>query len=63
MLFGIISPTIQIFGTRNVEIPDFGIYNDRNINHLFAGKLSWKASDNLQLNFSTNGDPSFRTAY
>ena len=50
------------FGTHNVEVPDFGIYIDRNISHLFAGKLSWKAAHNFQLNFNTNGDPSFRKA-
>ena len=50
------------FGTHNVELPDFGTYIDRNISHLFAGKLSWKASKNFQFNFNTSGDPSFRDA-
>ncbi len=49
-------------GAHNVELPDFGTYIDRNISHKFAGKLSWRASENIQFNFNTNGDPSFRKA-
>ena len=50
------------FNTHDVEVPGFGIYIDRQTKHLFAGKLSWRATENLQLNFSTNGDPGFRKA-
>ena len=50
------------FNTHNVEVPGFGIYIDSQTRHLYAGKISWKASENLQLNLSTNGDPGFRTA-
>jgi len=45
------------FNRRNVDIPNFGTSVDKTIMHSFAGKLSWKASNNLNLIFTITGDP------
>jgi hypothetical protein len=50
------------FNRRDVEIPGFGISADKTLTHSFAAKLSWKASDNLNLIFTTTGDPTRRDA-
>jgi hypothetical protein len=44
--------------SREVPIPDFGTYTDRSVTHIFAGKLTWKASEKVNLNFNVFGDPS-----
>ncbi len=42
---------------KNVELPVFGKYTDRNITHLFAAKLNWNSSQNTNFTFSLFGDP------
>ncbi|MEO8398940.1 MAG: hypothetical protein ABI550_03895, partial [Ignavibacteriaceae bacterium] len=42
----------------DVAVPDFGTAVDRNITHSFAGKLTWKASQKLNIIMMTTGDPS-----
>ncbi|MCK6619058.1 MAG: TonB-dependent receptor [Calditrichaceae bacterium] len=46
------------FQKEDVEIPGFGFYEDSKTAHIFAGKLTWRASDKTQVNFSIFGDPS-----
>ncbi len=43
---------------REIPIPDFGTYTDKSVTHIFAGKLTWKASEKVNLNFNVFGDPS-----
>jgi len=45
------------FEYQDVEIPVFGIYENKLIRHSFASKLNWGISQKLQLIFSANGDP------
>ncbi len=45
------------FNRRDVEVPSFGTYVDKTIANSFAGKLSWRALDNLNLIFTITGDP------
>jgi hypothetical protein len=44
--------------SREVPIPDFGNYTDKSVSHIFAGKLTWKASEKVNVNFNVFGDPS-----
>jgi len=50
------------FNNRDVEVPSFGTYVDKTMTNSFAGKLSWKASENLNLIFTITGDPTRRDA-
>lgn len=50
------------FKRRDVEVPSFGTYVDKTLTHSFAVKLSWRASNNLNLIFTTTGDPTHRDA-
>ncbi len=50
------------FTRHDVDVPNFGVSVDKNTTNAFAGKLSWRASDRLQLIITTTGDPSRRTA-
>lgn len=50
------------FKRRNVEVPNFGTYVDKTFTHSLAAKLSWRASNNLNLIFTTTGDPTQRDA-
>jgi hypothetical protein len=50
------------FTHHDVDVPSFGVYVDKNTTNAFAGKLSWRASDRLQLVVTTTGDPGRRTA-
>ncbi|MCU0344154.1 MAG: TonB-dependent receptor [Ignavibacterium sp.] len=50
------------FNNRDVEVPNFGTYVDKTLINSFAGKLSWKALDNLNLIFTITGDPTKRDA-
>ena len=50
------------FNRRDVEVPTFGTYVDKTLTHSFAAKLSWRASNNLNLIFTTTGDPTQRDA-
>lgn len=47
----------QTFDIENVELPTFGEYKDKKTSYLFAGKLSWRASQNTNFDLSVFGDP------
>ncbi len=47
----------QTFDIENVELPAFGKYKDKKTSYLFAGKLSWLASQNTNFVLSAFGDP------
>jgi len=57
--FAAYNPT---FNQRDVEVPSFGIQPDKTLTHSFAGKLSWRALNNLNLTFTITGDPTERDA-
>jgi len=46
----------------DVEIPGLGFYEDKNIRHIFSGKLTWKATEKLNLDLTLFGDPGTREA-
>lgn len=46
--------------TEDIEIPEFGMYDDRGVQHVFAGKLTWRAAERTNLFFTTFGDPGKR---
>jgi len=48
------NPTVE---QEDVEIPDQGFYNDKNVVHIFAGKLTWRAAQRVNVGFSVFGDP------
>ena len=50
------------FNRRDVELPGFGTYDDKTLTNSFAGKLTWRAADNLNLGFTITGDPAQRDA-
>ena len=50
------------FNNRDVEIPSFGTYVDKTLTNSFAGKLSWRALDNLNFIFTITGDPTQQDA-
>lgn len=50
------------FNRRDVEVPDFGTYVDKTLTNAFALKLTWRASRNLNLIFTTTGNPTYRDA-
>jgi Carboxypeptidase regulatory-like domain/TonB dependent receptor-like, beta-barrel len=72
--FGIGGPIVQdklwyyaaynpTFSRRNVVLPGLGTtYIDKSVTHSFAAKLTWKPSQQLNLVFTTTGDPTKRTA-
>jgi len=45
------------FTRQDVDVRGQGIYIDKKRTHAFAGKLSWRATENLNLVFTTTGDP------
>ncbi len=51
------NPTVE---REDVEIPGTGFYEDKSIQHLFAGKLNWKASRKVNVALSVFGDPGNR---
>ena len=53
--YGAYNPTTDI---EDVTLLGFGTYRDRKTSHLFAGKLSWRARENLSIGFTIVGDPS-----
>ena len=50
------------FNNRDVEVPSFGTYVDKIITNSFAGKLSWRALDNLNFILTITGDPTKQDA-
>jgi len=50
------------FEREDVEIPGLGFFDDNNTIHIFAGKITWRASDNNQFFLTIFGDPSHRRA-
>ncbi|UCF79207.1 MAG: TonB-dependent receptor [Candidatus Eiseniibacteriota bacterium] len=48
------------FVTEDVEIPGIGFHQDKSVTHVFAGKLTWKATDKTNLNVTITGDPQKR---
>jgi hypothetical protein len=52
--FGAYDPS---FVTNRVEIPGLGFFDDELTEHLFAGKLDWRASDRTDVVFTAFGDP------
>jgi hypothetical protein len=50
------------FNRRDVAVPSFGTYVDKTLTNSFAGKLSWRALDNLNLVFTITGDPTQQDA-
>jgi hypothetical protein len=53
--FGAYDPT---FERARVEIPGHGFFDEDLTEHLFAGKLSWRAGEDTDVTISTFGDPS-----
>ncbi|MGD8496551.1 MAG: carboxypeptidase regulatory-like domain-containing protein [Gemmatimonadales bacterium] len=52
--FGAYDPT---FARNQIEIPGWGFYDDDLTEHLFAGKLDWRAGDRTDVVFTAFGDP------
>lgn len=50
------------FNNRDVEVPNFGINQDKVIRHSFAAKLNWRTSDKFHLIFTATGDPTKQDA-
>lgn len=50
------------FEERDVEVPGYGTYVDKMLIHSLAAKLNWRASENLNFNFTVTGDPTQRNA-
>ena len=48
------------FEEEEIEIPNEGFHRDNKTAHIFAGKLTWQASENTNFIFSIFGDPNFR---
>ena len=46
--------------TEDIEIPEFGTYDDRGVQHVFAGKLTWRAADRTNVFVTAFGDPGTR---
>lgn len=53
--YGTYNPNIE---TEDVDLLQFGIKRDQKRTHLFAGKLTWKTTDNLKIIATLLGDPS-----
>ena len=45
------------FNIRDVEVPGFGISQDKTVMHSFAAKLTWRTSDELGITLTATGDP------
>lgn len=52
--FGAYDPT---FSRDRVEIPGHGLFDDEITEHLFAGKLDWRAGERTDVVFTAFGDP------
>lgn len=52
--FGAYDPT---FARNQVEIPGWGPFDDELTEHLFAGKLDWRAGERTDVVFTAFGDP------
>ncbi len=50
------------FKRKEVEIPGIGTQIDRALAHSFAGKLTWRASERLNVILTSTGDPGVRKA-
>ncbi|NIM18689.1 MAG: TonB-dependent receptor [Candidatus Latescibacteria bacterium] len=50
------------FVIENVNIPGIGFHEDKSITHIFAGKLTWRATNKTNLDFTITGDPRKREA-
>lgn len=48
------------FQDQDIEIPNVGIYKDRTRAHRFAGKLSWQASSETNVQFTLVGNPTWQ---
>jgi len=57
--FAAYNPTVE---REEVEIPGTGFYNDKNTTHIFAGKITWRATEKNNLIMTIMGDPSNREA-
>jgi hypothetical protein len=55
--YGSYNPTME---REDVEIPGTGFHEDKSIQHLFAGKLTWKAGQRANVGLSVFGDPGRR---
>ncbi len=51
-----------LVASENVEIPGLEWYEDQEVRHRFAGKLTWKAGRGTDLHATVFGDPSSRDA-
>jgi hypothetical protein len=50
------------FSEEYVDIPGTGFHPDKNITHVFSGKLDWKAASKTRVALTVTGDPSSRDA-
>jgi hypothetical protein len=57
--FAAYSPSVSSEG---IEIPGHGVYDDRAVRHVFAGKLTWQAARNTNVFATLFGDPGSRDA-
>jgi hypothetical protein len=57
--FGAYNPSYK---KEDVKIPGLTYYSDESSTQSFAGKLTWKASDGIDVALSLLGDPSHRTS-
>jgi hypothetical protein len=55
--FAAYSPSVV---TEGIEIPEHGLYDDRSVTHLFAGKLTWQVAQRTNLFVTAFGDPGQR---
>ncbi len=57
--FGAYNPT---FALKDAVVPGLGIFPDKSTTHIFAGKMSWRASSKMMLSLSLFGDPNVQDA-
>lgn len=50
------------FVTEDVDIPGVGFREDKSITHIFAGKLTWRATNETNLDVTITGNPCKREA-
>jgi hypothetical protein len=55
--FAAYNPTVE---REDVQIPGLEFYQDKNVTHIFAGKLSWRISKKANLDLTISGDPNKR---
>jgi hypothetical protein len=48
------------YQTEDVEVPGTDYYTDESLSHIFAGKLTWKASEKSNVALTVFGDPGSR---